>query len=89
MHRETWLMGGLAAIALLIEHYTFRKGEQQIGPPLTYVVGVTTLGLPYTWVCLQQERPDLAMAFWQVAGMGGTAVAAAYAWDAWQQKHLP
>jgi hypothetical protein len=82
MNRDTLLAGTAAAAALLVEHYAFRQHEQTIAPPLTYVVGTATLGLAYTWCCFRQQRPDLALAFWQVAGLGGAAVVAAYAWDA-------
>lgn len=85
MHRDTLLAGVAAAGVLLVEHYAFRQPEHPLPPPLTYVVGTATLGLAYTWCCVRQQRPDLALAFWQVAGMGGAAVVAAYAWDAWQE----
>lgn len=85
MPPDTVLAGAIAAGALLVEHYAFRQAGQTLTPPLTYVVGTATLGLAYTWCCFRQQRPDLALVFWQVAGMGGAAVVAAYAWDTWRE----
>jgi len=85
MPRETFIAGAIAASALLVEHYAFQRDGQVIAPPLTYVVGTATLGLAYTWCCFRAQRSDLALTFWQVAGMGGAAVMAAYAWDAWRE----
>jgi hypothetical protein len=81
-HRDLLLAGAAAASGLLLEHYALRRNGETIAPPLTYVVGTATIGLAFTWYCVRQQRPDLALAFWSLAGMSGAAVVAAYAWDA-------
>lgn len=71
-----------AAAVLTAEHYVFQRGERALKPPLTYVVGLATVGVAFTWWCQQSDRVDAAWAFWTISGLGGAAVMATYALDA-------
>lgn len=70
-----------AATALLIEHYAFQRGERKLEPPVTYILGVATLGTAFTWWAQRHDMDEAALAFWAIAGIGGAATTAAYLID--------
>jgi hypothetical protein len=81
------IVAGLGAAGVLIaEHYVFQRGDNKLEPPVTYVLGVATLGTAFTWWAQRQRRPSAALAFWVVAGVGGAATTAAYLWDMFTER---
>lgn len=56
-----------AATALLIEHYAFQRGERKLEPPVTYILGVATLGTAFTWWAQRHDMDEAALAFWAIA----------------------
>jgi hypothetical protein len=82
--RPTALASAAAAAALAVEHYAFQGGGRTLKPPLTYVVGLATIGVALTWWCQETDHMDAAWAFWTISGVGGAAVMATYALDSQQ-----
>ena len=81
-HLTSTISAGLgAAAALLIEHYAFQRGERTLKPPITYILGVATLGTAFTWWAQRHDMDEAALAFWAIAGVGGAATTAAYLLD--------
>lgn len=74
---DTLVAGGIAAAALVVEHYALPQRK----PPLTYVIGVATLLVPFTVVCHRAGHNDLAAAAWLIAGIGGAADVGTYLFD--------
>ena len=78
---DAFTAGLASAYALLIEHYTFQHGNRSLKPPVTYILGVATLGTAFTWWAQRNNMNGAALAFWAIAGVGGAATTAAYLID--------
>jgi hypothetical protein len=52
--QDTMIAGLVAAAVLLVEHYAFQRGERSSKPPVTYILGVATLGTAFTWWAQRQ-----------------------------------
>jgi hypothetical protein len=78
--------GLVAGAVLLAEHYLLQRGERSLKPPITYILGVSTLGAAVTWWAQRKDAPEAADAFWLISGIGGAATVAAYLWDTMQEE---
>jgi hypothetical protein len=70
--------GAVGAAALALEHLALWQEPLRLPPPASYVVGTATLGAALTWWCQRQGCAQAAVAFWGIAGVGGTVVSVAY-----------
>lgn len=70
--------GTLAAGALVVEHLAFWERPWRLSRPASYGLGTATLGLVFTWWARRNRAEESALAWWIIAGLGGSAVVTAH-----------
>lgn len=79
---EDAVVGGLlGAAALVAQHVALAHEPWRLKRPAAYSVGVSTLGLVFSWWCHRHERADARAAlgaWWIIAALGGAATWIAY-----------